>query len=145
MNRNEKLQLEDGTGKVDEKTFRSIVGGLIYLTHTRPDLAFSVSMVSRFMHSPSKTHQGAVRRILRYVRGSTDFGLWYPKSKDVTLSGFSDSDWASSLDDHKSLSAYVFSIGGTAISWSSKQQHIVALSSTEAEYIAATGATCQAI
>ncbi|KAF7815307.1 Retrovirus-related Pol polyprotein from transposon TNT 1-94 [Senna tora] len=75
MNLNEKLQLEDGTGLADAKTFRSLVGGLIYLTHTRPDIAFSVGVVSRFKHSPSKHHIGTTKRILHYVAGTVDYGI----------------------------------------------------------------------
>lgn len=88
---------------------------------------------------------GASRRILKYVAGTTDFGIWHSRCKDTTLVGFSDNDWESCVDDRKSLSAYVFSVGGGAVSWSSKKQPIVALSTSEAEYIAASGATCQAI
>ncbi|KAK1438803.1 hypothetical protein QVD17_04614 [Tagetes erecta] len=145
MNHNEKLQLNDGADKVDEQQFRSLVGGLLYLTHSRPDLAYSVSLVSRFMQSPSKIHMGAARRILKYVASTTKFGIWYKKNQGIELMGYSDSDWASCLDDRKSLSAYVFTLGTGMVSWRSKKQPTVALSSTEAEYISATGATCQAL
>jgi hypothetical protein len=149
MNSSEKLCLEDGSAKVDGATYRSLVGGLIYLTHTRPDLVYSVNMVAQFMHNPSKVHQGAARRILKYVAGTTAFGIWYAKAKEgeeqLTLRGYSDSDWASCIDDRKSRSAYVFSFGSGAVSWSSKKQASVALSTTEAEYIAANEATKQSI
>lgn len=145
MNSNEKLHLEDGSDKVDEAVYRSLVGGLIYLTHSRPDLTYAVSLVSRFMQKPSKIHFGAARRILRYVANTISFGIWYKHSESNKLVGYSDSDWASSVNDRKSLSSYVFSIGSGVIAWSSKKQHTVALSSTEAEYISATGATRQTI
>ncbi|KAD5803553.1 hypothetical protein E3N88_14913 [Mikania micrantha] len=116
MNCNEKLMLNDEAYKVNEEQFRSLVGGLIYLTHTRSDLAYAVSLITRFMQSPSKIHMGAAKRILRYV-----------------------------ANDRKSLSAYLFSLGSGAVAWSSKKHHTVALSSTEAEYISATAATCEAI
>ncbi|KAK1431533.1 hypothetical protein QVD17_07993 [Tagetes erecta] len=145
MNYNEKLQLEDGADRSNEEQFRSLIGGLLYLTHSRPDLAYSVSLISRFMQAPSKIHMGAARRILKYVAGTTKLGIWYKRSQGVKLVGFSDSDWASSVDDRKSLSAYVFTLGAGVVSWRSKKQTTVALSSTEAEYIAATGATCQAL
>ncbi|KAD7478171.1 hypothetical protein E3N88_01307 [Mikania micrantha] len=141
----EKLQMEDGQDKVDAELYRSLVGGLIYLTHTRPDLAYAVSLVSRFIQSPSKNHFGAGQRILRYVAGTTNFGVWYKKDAPITLIGYSDSDWASSIDNRKSVSAYVFMLGTGAVSWCSKKQLTVALSSTEAEYIASTGAACQGV
>lgn len=144
MNINEKLQLEDGTEKADATLFRSLVGGLIYLTHTRPDIAFSVGMVSRFMHNPSRQHFGAAKRLLRYIAGTQDFGIWYSNVADFKLIGFTDSDWAGSLDDRRSTSGYVFTFGSGAVSWSSKKQAVTALSTTEAEYVAAASSACQA-
>ncbi|XP_060195157.1 secreted RxLR effector protein 161-like [Lycium barbarum] len=129
MNINEKLCHDDGTEMDNATYFRSLVGGLNYLSHTRPDIAFSVGVVSRFMHSPSKLHLGAAKRILRYIAGTTDHGIWYSK--------------AGSIDDRKSTSGFLFNLGSGAISWSSKKQEVVALSTSEAEYIAATLAACQ--
>lgn len=145
MNTNEKLQRDDGTEKADEKLFRSLVGGLNYLTHTRPDIAHSVSVVSRYMHSPTKQHLGAARRILKYVAGSIKLGMLYESVDNFKLIGYSDSDWAGCLDDRKSTSGSVFSLGSGAITWSSKKQDTVALSSSEAEYVAAGAAARQAI
>ncbi|KAK9665921.1 hypothetical protein RND81_14G146000 [Saponaria officinalis] len=147
MNVNEKLQREDGTGPADGKLYRSIVGGLNYLTHTRPDISFPVSVVSRYMHKPTKQHLGAAKRILRYVAGSLNAGIWYTKVSDSNfkLVGYSDSDHAGSLDDRKSTSGNVFSLGSGAITWSSKKQETVALSSSEAEYAAISSASRQAL
>ncbi|KAK1437640.1 hypothetical protein QVD17_03434 [Tagetes erecta] len=145
MNCNEKLQLDDEADKANEEQFRSLVGGLLYLTHSRPDLAYAVSLISRFMQSPSKIHMGAAKRILKYVASTTKFGIWYKRSQEIDLVGYSDSDWASCVDDRKSISAYVFTLGTGVVSWRSKKQTTVALSSTEAEYISASGATCQAL
>lgn len=92
MNMNEKLVLEDGTRAANASYFRSLVGGLNYLSHTRPDIAFSVSLISRFMHSPSKQHLGAAKRILRYVAATTSYGIFYSKVSDFRLVGFTDSD-----------------------------------------------------
>ncbi|KAG7576575.1 Ribonuclease H-like superfamily [Arabidopsis thaliana x Arabidopsis arenosa] len=145
MNVNEKLQMDDGTEKADPTRFRSLVGGLIYLTHTRPDISFAVSAISRFMHSPTKQHYGAAKRLLRYVAGTTEFGLWYNRVAEFELVGFTDSDWAGCVQDRKSTSGYVFNLGSGAICWSSKKQNVTALSSSEAKYTAATAAACQAV
>ncbi|KAJ0911130.1 putative RNA-directed DNA polymerase [Helianthus annuus] len=145
VNYNEKLQLKDGADKVDGEMYRSLVGGLVYLTHTRPDLAYAVNLVSRYMHQPSKLHLGAAKRIIKYVAGTKNFGIWYKKVQEIALVGYCDSDWASCPDDRKSLLTYVFTLGNGAVAWCSKKQHTMALSSTEAEYISATGATCEAI
>ncbi|KAK2981110.1 hypothetical protein RJ640_021164 [Escallonia rubra] len=145
MNVNEKLKIEDGTQSTDGRFFRSLVGGLIYLTHTRPDIAFSVGVVSRFMHNPTAHHLGAAKRILRYIAGTRDFGLWYSQVSNFRLVGFSDSDWAGCLDDRRSTSGSIFNLGSGAITWTSKRQATVALSSSEAEYIAATSSACQAV
>lgn len=145
MNINEKLQRADGTEKANPKLFRSLVGGLNYLTHTRPDIAFSVSVVSRFLQSPTKQHFGAAKRVLRYVAGTTDFGIWYSKAPNFRLVGFTDSDYAGCLDDRKSTSRSCFNFGSGVVTWSSKKQETVALSTSEAEYTAASLAARQAL
>ena len=142
---NEKLQENKEEEKVDEKRYRSLVGSLIYLTNTRPDIMHSVSIVSRYMSQPTKSHFAAAKRILRYLQGTKKIGVKYVKEEQCKLVGFSDSDWASSLDDRKSTSGYVFSLGSNVISWSSRKQKTVALSSAEAEYISATDCACEAI
>ncbi|KAI3788698.1 hypothetical protein L2E82_01471 [Cichorium intybus] len=145
MNINEKLTAEDGTGKADARSYRSLIGRLIYLTHTRPDLSFPVGLLSRFMHNPTKQHFGAAKRVLRYVAGTKSFGLWYEQNKEFVLKGYTDSDWAGSQDDKRSTSGNCFVLGSGVITWSSNKQATVALSSTEAEYVAATTAACQAV
>ena len=144
MNVGEALRAEDGTGKASSRHFRSIVGGLNYLSNTRPDITHSISVVSRFMHNPSLHHLGAAKRILRYVAGTLDYGVWYNNVDNFRLYGFTDSDYAGSLDDRKSTSGQVFFLGSGAVSWSSKKQDTVALSSSETEYMAATSSACQA-
>ena len=145
MNTNERLVLDDGVEKADEKEFRSIVGGLIYLTHSRPDIMFAVSLISRFMHKPSRQHMGAAKRVLRYIRGTLSFGLRYQKVSNCKLISYTDSDWAGCADDRKSTSGYAHSFGSGVISWASKKQQTIALSSSEAEYMAATSAACQTV
>ena len=88
MNVNVKLIPDDGTGLAFAQCFICTVGGLNYLSHTRPDIAFPISVVSRFMHNPTKHHFGAAKRILRYIAGTTDFGIWYSKISDFRLFGF---------------------------------------------------------
>ena len=140
-----KLSKEDSNKDFDPSVYKSIVGSLMYLTATRPDIMYAVSLISRFMEKPKETHWQAAKRILRYVKGTKRYGIFYTVSECSNLVGYTDSDWAGSVDDWKSTSGYIFHIGSGAISWASKKQPIVALSTTEAEYVAATAATCQAV
>ena len=142
---NEKLSKNEEDDKADAFVYRSIIGSLLYLSATRPDLMFTSSLLSRFMHSPSQTHLGAAKRALRYIRGTTDYGLWFSKNESEKLKGYADSDWAGSSDDAKSTSGYMFSLGSGVFSWNSKKQDVVAQSSAEAEYISAAAAANQAI
>jgi hypothetical protein len=120
------------------------VGSLRYLTHTRPDLAFSVGYVSRFMQRPSMEHQQAVKRIIRYVVGTLDHDLYYPRCpEEAHLVGYN--DHASDIDTSKSTSGILFFFGKCLVSWRSVKQQVVALSSCEAEYIAASTALTQAL
>ena len=121
MSLSEKLSKNDGKEKVDESIYRSLVGSLIYLTNTRPDIVYSVSIVSRFMDNPSKAHFAAAKRILRYVNGTKNFGIMYKKEEDNRLKGYTNNDWAGSLDDRKSTSGYIFCLGTKVTSWSSKK------------------------
>nr|GEW05430.1 retrovirus-related Pol polyprotein from transposon TNT 1-94 [Tanacetum cinerariifolium] len=98
MNTNEKLQVEDGTEAVNPSLYRSIIGGLNYLTHTRPYIMYSVNVLSRFMHKPTRLHLGATKRVLRYVAGTVDFGLWYSKSTNAV-------SWSSKKQDVVALSS----------------------------------------
>ncbi|KAL0381449.1 UNVERIFIED_CONTAM: Retrovirus-related Pol polyprotein from transposon RE2 [Sesamum angustifolium] len=141
----EKYQKEDGSQKVDDSMYRSLIGSLLYLTATRPDIMFATSLLSRFMQSPSQVHYAAAKRILRYLRGTKDFGIWYKSTNDAKLVGYTNSDWAGSVDDMKSTSGYTFSLGSRIFSWASKKQATVAQSSAEAEYIAAAATSNQAI
>lgn len=113
--------------------------------HTRPDISFSVGIVSRFMNYPTRHHYGAAKRILRYIAGTLNFGIWYNQVSDFKLVGYTDSDWASSLDDRKSTSGNIFNLRSGAVTWSSKKQATTALSTSEAKYVAATSSACQAV
>ncbi|CAL2268742.1 unnamed protein product [Prunus armeniaca] len=142
---NLKLTSNDGAPKFDASIYRTVVGSLIYLTNTRPDIVHVVSVVSRFMSDPSNHHFVAVKRILRYIQGTKGYGIRYTQEKKAQLVGYTDSDWAGAIDDRKSNSRHVFFLGSKVISWSSKKQSTVALSTAEAEYISATSAACEAV
>ncbi|KAJ0795409.1 putative RNA-directed DNA polymerase [Helianthus annuus] len=145
MEYGEKLSKEDLEEDVNENLYRSLVGSLMYLTNTRPDIMYAVSKISRFMERPKRSHWEAGKRILRYIQGTLNDGIIYSKGSQGKLIGFSDSDYAGNVDDSKSTSGYVFHLGSGAIAWQSKKQKVVALSSTEAEYIALSMAGCQAL
>ncbi|XP_070024882.1 secreted RxLR effector protein 161-like [Nicotiana sylvestris] len=130
--------------KVDNTFYKQIVGSLMYLTATRPDIMYAVSLISRYMESPTEIHLLAAKRIRRYLQGTKDFVLFYKGEKSDLIS-FTDSDYARDQDDRRSTSGYVFMLGTGAVSWSSKKQPIVTLSSTEAEFVAATTCACQAV
>ena len=141
----EKLTKDDGSGAVSEELYRSIVGSLLYLTATRPDIVYASSLLARFMHCPTSKHFGTAKCVLRYIKGTLDYGLEYTKGKKAMLIGYYDSDWGGSLDDNKSTYGYAFSFGSGVFSWASVKQSYVALSTAEAEYISASDATAQAI
>ncbi|XP_074346207.1 secreted RxLR effector protein 161-like [Apium graveolens] len=144
----EKLQMhKDEIGKpIDPTQFKSIVGGLRYLVHTRPDIAFAIGIVSRYMERPTELHYSAVKHILRYVKGTLDYGLHYARGTgNYILSGFSDSDLEGNIEDRKSTGGMVFYLNDSLITWVSQKQRCVALSSCEAEFMAATAATCQGV
>ena len=143
-----KTQLhKDEKGKaVNSTDFKSMLGSLRYLVHTRPDIAYSVGVVSRYMERPTVLHLNAVKRIMRYVRGTLDFGLVYLRGKgNYLLEGFLDSDLAGNLDDRKSTGGLAFYLNESLVAWVSQKQKCVALSSCEAEFMAANAAACQGI
>lgn len=117
----------------------------MYLTATRPDIVFAVSLISRFMKKPYSNHWEVTKRILRYVKGTIGHGIFYEAQVPIKLVGYSDSDLGGSIDDSRITSSYAFNLGSGAISWSSKKQPIVALSTTKAEYIAGSSPRCQSL
>ena len=133
-----KLNKSGRGAKVDNTLYRQIVGNLMYLTATRPGIMYGVSLISKYMESPTKIHLLAAKRILRFLQRTKDFGLFYKKGEKSDLIGFVDSDYAGDQDDRKSTSGYVFVLGTGAISWSSRKQKIVTLSTTEAHFVVAT-------
>jgi hypothetical protein len=130
------------------KQYQSAVGALIYLVvETRPDIAFAISVVSQFSANPTPTHEQAVKRIFRYLAGTRTRGLQYGGSGKVPseLHGYSDADWGGDLSSRRSTGGYAFALGGSLISWTSKRQQTVALSSCEAEYMGLTQSAKEAI
>jgi hypothetical protein len=140
-----KLSKKDEGPTVDSTLYKSLVGSLLYLTTTRPDIMYAANLVSRFMESPKDSHWKMAKRIPRYVAGTLNFGLWYTKSNSNQLSRYTDSDFAGSLDDMKITSGHVFQLGMNLISWASKKQPIVSISYAEAKYVAATSNSFQAV
>ncbi|XP_070675841.1 uncharacterized mitochondrial protein AtMg00810-like [Malus domestica] len=130
---NEKLKKDDGNESADASLYKSIVGSLLYLTATRPDLIFSASLLSRFMQNPSKIHMGTAKRVLRYVQGTLDYRIKHEMGKSTILIGFCDSDWGGSKDDSISTLGYAFTFGSGVFSWASMKQQSVALSTAEVE------------
>lgn len=146
MDPKEQMSKDEGGKAVDATEYKSLVGGLRYLVHTRPDIAYSVGIVSRYMEKPTTMHLNAVKRILRYVKGTLNFGLVYSKGGGNNIvTGFSDSDLAGHLDDRRSTGGMVFYLNESLITWVSQKQRCVALSSCEAEFMAATATACQGI
>ncbi|KAK5777458.1 hypothetical protein PVK06_045425 [Gossypium arboreum] len=140
-----KLSSQGDHEQVSESTYRSLIGCLLYLTATRPDIMFVVNVLSRFMHCCDMQNLQAAKRVLRYIKGTLSHGLQFSKTENLKLVGYTDSDWAGSKDDMKSASGYAFTLGSAMFCWSSRKQSMVAQSKAEAEYVAATSAVNQAI
>ena len=136
----------DDEEPADETMFQAAIGSINYAAiATRPDLSTAVGKLSQFMKNPSAEHWVAVKRVLRYIKGTLNLGLKYTYSDKFELHGYSDSDWAGCVDSRKSTTGNVHLLGNCAISWSSKKQSIVALSSTEAEYVALCSAAQETV
>eukprot|EP00253_Pinus_taeda_P034392 PITA_34392 len=140
-----KIPISCNSPKVDATLYRQLVGKLLYLTHTRPDLSFVVGLVAWFMQTPRQCHWKAAKRILRYVRGTVQFGIHYSAQASPLFIGFTDSDWAGDPDDRKSTAGYVFTLGLGPITWACKKQASISLSSAEAEYCGVVEASKEAL
>jgi histone deacetylase 1/2 len=135
----------DALSPKEATRYRNLVGGLQYLTITRPDLSFVVNKVCQYLHDPRSPHMAAVKRILRYVCYTLDSGSQLRSTTSTLLSAFFDADWAGSLDDRRSTGGYAIFYGGNLIAWSARKQFIVSVSSTEPEYNALENATAELI
>jgi len=140
---NPKLSADGGVPVADPTDFRSLAGALQYLTFTRPDIAYAVQQVCLHMHDPREPHLAALKRILRYIRGTLHLGLLLRPSRQADLVVYSDADWAGCPDTRKSTSGYAVFLGDNLISWSSKRQTAVSRSSAEAEYRAVANAVAE--
>ncbi|CAM9000587.1 unnamed protein product [Rhodiola kirilowii] len=136
-----KITKDDAGTKVDQMLYRSMIGSLLYLTAIIPDIAYAIGVCARYQEDPKESHLLQVKRIVKYVCGTVNFGIWYTKDTNPHLVGFCDADWAGNAEDRKSTSGGCFFLGNNLVSWFSKKQNSILLSTAEAEYIAA-GSCC---
>ncbi|WVZ70699.1 hypothetical protein U9M48_019342 [Paspalum notatum var. saurae] len=141
MATNTKLDPDKSSIKVDQTHYRSIIGSLLYLCASRPNIMFSVCLCARFQADPKESHLTTVKRILRYLKHTPSIGLWYPKGASFELLGYADSDFAGCRVERKSTSGGCYLLGHSLVWWSSKKQNCISLSTAEVEYIAA-GSSC---
>ncbi|KAI3771852.1 hypothetical protein L6452_03023 [Arctium lappa] len=136
----------DLSGKaVDLKTYRGMIGSLMYLTTSRPNIMFSTCLCARYQASPKESHLSAVKRIFRYLKGTANLGLWYPKDTSFELIAYSDADHAGCMLDRKSTSGHIQFLGDKLVSWTWKKQLCVSTSTTEAEYVSAASCFSQVL
>ncbi|XP_019447211.1 PREDICTED: uncharacterized protein LOC109350428 [Lupinus angustifolius] len=138
-----KLQANQGQPLTDPSSYRRLVGRLIYLTISRPDIAYPVQQLSLYMSKPLDSHYKAAIRVLHYLKQSPAQGLFFSATSPLTLKAFADSDWASCLDSRKSITGFCIFLGTSIISWKTKKQNTVSRSSTEAEYRALGSLVCE--
>lgn len=132
-----KMTKENDSALVNEKEYWSMISKLHYVVHSRPNIAHVVGIVAHFQKCPRESHLVAVKRILRYLKGIVDYGLWYPYNSDYNLKVYTDTDWGSNVDDRKSTTYGAFFLRGRLVSWTSKKQSCISQSIGEAQYVAA--------
>ncbi|CAJ2657635.1 unnamed protein product [Trifolium pratense] len=143
MDPSNRLHHDDSEPHPNITEYRALVGKLLYLTSTRPDIAFPVQQLSQFLDAPTSAHFKAAQKVLRYLKGNPGTGLFFPRNSSLQLMGFSDADWGGCPDSRRSITGYCFFIGQSLICWKSKKQLTVSKSSSEAEYRALASATCE--
>ena len=137
------LSSNDESAAVHQPTYRSMIGNLLYLIGTRPDIMHVVGIFGRFQANPKETNLQAIKMIFKYLQGTQNFGLWYPRDTNITLHAYIDADWAGSIDDRKSTSGGAFYMGSRLVSWFNKKQSSIALSTVDVEYVAAASCCTQ--
>ena len=141
MSPNVKLTVDLLGKSVDPSLYRSMIGSLLYLTASRPDISYSIGVCARYQANPKESHMTTLKRIIKYVKTTAEFGVWYNKDTSDVLARNSDADWAGNADDRKSTLEGCFYVGNNLVSWVSKKQNSISLSTVEAEYIA-VGSCC---
>ena len=141
MSPNVKLTVDLLGKSVDSSLYRSMIGSLFYFTTSRLDISYSVGVCARYQANPKESHMIALKRIIKYVKTIVDLGVWYSKDTNNVLVGYSDANWARNADDRKSTLGGCFYVSNNLVSWISKKQNSISLSTVEAEYIAA-GSYC---
>jgi hypothetical protein len=139
------LMVDTSSKLIDATLYKQIIGSLMYLMNTRPDICFVVNTLSQFLVEPKRVHLVVAKHVMWYLKGTLDCGLGYDGDHDFRLSGYIDSDWDGSVSDRKSTSGCCFSLGSAMISWQSRNQSSITLSIAEAEYITACSSSCEAI
>jgi hypothetical protein len=145
METNMKLLVDTSSEIVDVTLYRQMIGLLMYLTNTRPDICFAVNTLSRYLVEPRRVHLVATKHVMRYLKGMLDYGLCYTRDCDFRLYGHIDSDWAGRASYIKITSGCCFSLGLAINSWKNRKQSSISLSTKESEYIATCSAICEAI
>ena len=140
-----KIGTQEASNPVGRGRYQCLVGKLIYLSHTRPDIAFIVSRVSQYMHAPIEEHMEAVYRILKYLKGTLGLGLFFGKNGERSIEAYKDADWAGAIDDRKSTSRYFTFVWGNLVTWRSKKQTIVARSTAEAGLRSVAHGICEVL
>jgi hypothetical protein len=125
-----KLRKDDEYKEVDQRIYRLMIGSLIYVKNSRPNVMQAVGQVTWFQAAPKVTHVIAMKRIFKYLKGKIEFGLWYPKGNEMTMVSYTNADWAGSIDDRRSTSGQYFCPGDCLVSWLSKKKSSVSLSAT---------------
>ncbi|XP_065633621.1 secreted RxLR effector protein 161-like [Quercus suber] len=143
MSSSAKLSRDAAVVEVDPTLYQSMISSLLYLTASRSDIAFSVGVCARFQAAPKESHLTTVKQIICYINGTFDYGIWYSRGSNACLAGYSNADWAGCIDDRKSTSSGCFYLENNLVSWMSKKQNLVSLSTAKAEYIAAASCCAQ--